>query len=274
MHSVSASGVRRRTPYASRPAARLGDPVLLVPGFLAGDGSLLLMSRALRQRGPPHLSLGHPRQRRLHAGRRRPAGGAARGDRPASRLARADRGPQPRRHARPRRRRASPRPGLGHRHDGQPDAGAGCPPRLAGPQRRPARAPPPRRDARPDGRGLRGRALRPRELRPGPGRAARRRRLHRDLQQARRHRGLACVHRPGGPCRSRCGRPTSAWPSTPQVIAAVVGRAAAAGARRQLSKSIGERSRSFESRCSAVIDRTVPLRERITSECVVTPSPR
>ena len=47
-----------------------------------------------------------------------------------------------------------------------------------------------------------------------------------------------------------------------------------AGRGDQLSKSIGERSRSFESRCSAVIERTVPLRERITSECVVTPSPR
>jgi len=51
MHSVSASGIRRRTPYASRPSARLGDPVLLVPGFLAGDGSLLLLSRALRREG-------------------------------------------------------------------------------------------------------------------------------------------------------------------------------------------------------------------------------
>ena len=51
VHSVSASGVRRRTPYASRSNSRLGDPVLLVPGFLAGDGSLLLMSRVLRQQG-------------------------------------------------------------------------------------------------------------------------------------------------------------------------------------------------------------------------------
>lgn len=51
MHSLSTSGARRRTPYASRPTARLGDPVLLVPGFLAGDGSLLLMRRALRREG-------------------------------------------------------------------------------------------------------------------------------------------------------------------------------------------------------------------------------
>ena len=42
----------------------------------------------------------------------------------------------------------------------------------------------------------------------------------------------------------------------------------------QLSKSIEDRPRSLLSVWSAVIDRTVPLRERITSESVVTPSPR
>lgn len=42
---------RRDTPYAARADARLGDPVLLVPGFLAGDGTLTLMARALRARG-------------------------------------------------------------------------------------------------------------------------------------------------------------------------------------------------------------------------------
>ena len=42
---------RRATPYASRPGSRLGDPVLLVPGFLAGDGTLGLMARSLRARG-------------------------------------------------------------------------------------------------------------------------------------------------------------------------------------------------------------------------------
>ncbi|MFC7494441.1 MULTISPECIES: esterase/lipase family protein [unclassified Nocardioides] len=42
---------RRDTPYAARVTSRLGDPVLLVPGFLAGDGTLGLMSRALRARG-------------------------------------------------------------------------------------------------------------------------------------------------------------------------------------------------------------------------------
>ena len=42
---------RRVTPYADRASTRLGDPVILVPGFLAGDGSLALMSRALRSQG-------------------------------------------------------------------------------------------------------------------------------------------------------------------------------------------------------------------------------
>lgn len=42
---------RRATPYASRPGSRLGDPVLLVPGFLAGDGTLALMARSLRAHG-------------------------------------------------------------------------------------------------------------------------------------------------------------------------------------------------------------------------------
>lgn len=42
---------RRSTPYTGRAAARTADPVVLVPGFLAGDGTLGLMSRTLRQRG-------------------------------------------------------------------------------------------------------------------------------------------------------------------------------------------------------------------------------
>ncbi|MGH3370635.1 MAG: hypothetical protein ACRDPR_11600, partial [Nocardioidaceae bacterium] len=41
----------RRTPYASLTAARSVDPVVLVPGFMAGDSSLLLMSRHLRKLG-------------------------------------------------------------------------------------------------------------------------------------------------------------------------------------------------------------------------------
>lgn len=42
---------RRGTPYAARSGSRLGDPVILVPGFLAGDGTLALMARALRAQG-------------------------------------------------------------------------------------------------------------------------------------------------------------------------------------------------------------------------------
>jgi hypothetical protein len=41
-----------------------------------------------------------------------------------------------------------------------------------------------------------------------------------------------------------------------------------------LSKSIAEKSRNFESLCSEVIRRIVPLRDRITSESVVAPSAR
>lgn len=41
---------RRDLPYAARSPQR-GDPVVLVPGFLAGDASLSLMAGALRRRG-------------------------------------------------------------------------------------------------------------------------------------------------------------------------------------------------------------------------------
>ncbi|GAB2746289.1 esterase/lipase family protein [Nocardioides pakistanensis] len=41
----------RRTPYASLTPVRSVDPVVLVPGFMAGDSSLLLMSRHLRKLG-------------------------------------------------------------------------------------------------------------------------------------------------------------------------------------------------------------------------------
>jgi triacylglycerol lipase len=42
---------RRDTPYASRAPEHALEPVVLVPGFLAGDGSLALMSRHLRGLG-------------------------------------------------------------------------------------------------------------------------------------------------------------------------------------------------------------------------------
>ncbi len=43
--------VRRRTPYASLTPVRSVEPVVLVPGFMAGDSSLTLMSRHLRRLG-------------------------------------------------------------------------------------------------------------------------------------------------------------------------------------------------------------------------------
>ena len=42
---------RRQTPYALRTPESGQDPVVLVPGFLAGDGSLGLMARHLRRLG-------------------------------------------------------------------------------------------------------------------------------------------------------------------------------------------------------------------------------
>jgi pimeloyl-ACP methyl ester carboxylesterase len=42
---------RRGTAYSARTLPRNDDPVLLVPGFMAGDGSLGLMRRALVQQG-------------------------------------------------------------------------------------------------------------------------------------------------------------------------------------------------------------------------------
>jgi pimeloyl-ACP methyl ester carboxylesterase len=44
-------GERRHTPYARRVPVRGDEPVLLVPGFMAGDATLALMRRALQQHG-------------------------------------------------------------------------------------------------------------------------------------------------------------------------------------------------------------------------------
>ena len=41
----------RRAPYGARNAARAAEPVLLIPGFLAGDWTLREMSKDLRARG-------------------------------------------------------------------------------------------------------------------------------------------------------------------------------------------------------------------------------
>ena len=42
---------RRAAPYTGRSARLSADPVLLVPGFMAGDATLAFMARALRQQG-------------------------------------------------------------------------------------------------------------------------------------------------------------------------------------------------------------------------------
>jgi triacylglycerol lipase len=50
VQAFGARGARRRTPYGSHPV-RVTEPVLLVPGFMAGDSSLGPMSRSLRHQG-------------------------------------------------------------------------------------------------------------------------------------------------------------------------------------------------------------------------------
>ncbi|MGH3362857.1 MAG: esterase/lipase family protein [Nocardioides sp.] len=49
--SVGDRAVRRATPWAGPPVARVADPVVLVPGFLAGDGTLAFLAAHLRRRG-------------------------------------------------------------------------------------------------------------------------------------------------------------------------------------------------------------------------------
>lgn len=49
--AMNRRGERRHTPYSGRSRRGDDDPVLLVPGFMAGDGTLALMHRALQQQG-------------------------------------------------------------------------------------------------------------------------------------------------------------------------------------------------------------------------------
>ncbi|GAA2142304.1 hypothetical protein GCM10009844_13300 [Nocardioides koreensis] len=49
--SVAEHRARMSTPYTARAATRAVEPVILVPGFLAGDGTLGVMSRTLRSAG-------------------------------------------------------------------------------------------------------------------------------------------------------------------------------------------------------------------------------
>ena len=180
---------------ADGPHLRPGDPGAWVHGRRRHAG---LHGPDTAPARLPHLPLAHPRQCRLHPQRRGPARVAPRVDRAATRYPGADRRPQPRRDAGPRPRRTPTGPGVGHRHDGQPDAGARGTPRGAVVRRRRAGAAQPRRRTRSDVGGVRGRHLCPAGLGREPGAGARRRRLHRDLQQARRHLRLAGVHRPRG----------------------------------------------------------------------------
>ena len=71
--------------------------MLLIPGFMAGDGTLATMAKWLRANGYWTHRSGHPGQRRLLAGRLRADRGAARGARRAHRLQGGDRRPEPRR---------------------------------------------------------------------------------------------------------------------------------------------------------------------------------
>lgn len=49
--TVAERRARLSVPYTERNAPRAHDPVILVPGFLAGDGTLGLMARTLREEG-------------------------------------------------------------------------------------------------------------------------------------------------------------------------------------------------------------------------------
>ena len=64
------------------------QPVLLIPGFMAGDASLAVLRRWLRRRGHRVSMSGIRRQRRLRRAGRHPPGGAAAGFRRGSRTSR------------------------------------------------------------------------------------------------------------------------------------------------------------------------------------------
>lgn len=51
VRSLEQRRARRATPYTGRTVVRSADPVILVPGFMAGDSSLAFMARALRNQG-------------------------------------------------------------------------------------------------------------------------------------------------------------------------------------------------------------------------------
>ena len=127
--AVSQRGERRHTPYADRAPPRGDEPVLLVPGFLAGDGTLALMRRALRGKGfrtyRSHiranvgctLNVAAQLEMRLESiAQRRGTKVRIVGHSLGGMLARGV-------------AVTASRPGVGHRDDGQPDARAGRAPR-------------------------------------------------------------------------------------------------------------------------------------------------
>ena len=93
-----------------------GRAVLLIPGFLAGDGSLGDDDPLAAPERLPHAPGRDPRQRRLLRGGLRAAGGAPGGLRRAHGPEGLDRRPEPRRRVRPRAGRQAPGPRGGHRH--------------------------------------------------------------------------------------------------------------------------------------------------------------
>ncbi len=190
----------RDATYAALSAARAGHPVLLVPGFLAGDCSLVAMARTLRRRGY--------RTYRSHitANVGCTINAAALLEARLESIA---------------IRRDAPVSIVGHSLGGMLARGLAVrrPDLIAGivTMGSPMLAPGAHHVALTagveglvrlsraglsghDGRGVRGRQLRPPELRGEPAAHPARGRLHRDLLQARRDRGLARLHRPGGAC--------------------------------------------------------------------------
>ena len=133
-YALDAWPARRRggtTPYAARARSARDEPVLLIPGFMAGDGTLradapgAAQQRASAPTAPHiHANVGCTLNAAAQIETRLESIAERRG------IAGADRRSQPRRHAGPRDRRTPSRPGLRHRHDGQPDARAGRAPRA------------------------------------------------------------------------------------------------------------------------------------------------
>ena len=174
-----------------------GRPVLLIPGFLAGDGSLATMTRWLRENGYSTRRAGMRANVGCSRGRPGAARGAPRGPGRGARRARGDHRPEPRRRLRARAGRAP----AGPRERDRDARLADRPPA----QRAPGRARPRAagRRARDDPRaGHVHRALPARRLlRAFPRRSRRqlphRRRLHRALLAHRRRRRLARLPGPG-----------------------------------------------------------------------------